>query len=46
MINFLKQWYEMWKYNCIEQSYISKWNLMAIIYAYKEVKEEMKNESE
>ena len=40
MIKFCIEWYEMWKYNCIEQSYISKWNPMGIIYAYREVKEE------
>jgi len=40
MINFFIQWYEMWKYNCIEQEYISKYNPMAIVYAYREVKEE------
>jgi len=46
MINFLKQWYEIWKYNCLDQEYISKWNPMSVVYAYREVKEEIKNESE
>ena len=39
--SFLKEWYEMWEYNWL-QSYVSKWNPMGIIYAYREVKEERK----
>jgi len=39
--SFLREWYETWEYNWL-QSYVSKWNPMGIIYAYREVKEERK----
>ena len=42
--SFLRGWYEMWEYNW-QQDYVSKWNPMGIIYAYREVKEERKNEN-
>ena len=43
MINFFKQWYEIWEYNWL-QDYVSKWNPMGIVYAYREVKEEVSND--
>ena len=39
--SFLREWYEMWEYNW-QQDYVSKWNPMGIVYAYREVKEERK----
>ena len=36
---FLIEWYEMWKYNCFEQDYASRWNPKSIIWAYNEVDE-------
>ena len=41
MKEFLIEWYEMWEYNWT-QTYVSKYNPMGIVYAYREVRNERK----
>ena len=36
--NFYYEWIDMWEYNW-QQNYVSKWNPIGFIYAYKEVSE-------
>jgi hypothetical protein len=39
-MKFISKVYDIWVYNW-RQNYVSKWNPMGIVYAYREAKEEV-----